>query len=106
MSDTSGPVPDGRLQTPNHSYYEPELAALVKQYQGLARAAEDKKALDEFVQRRKAETLQRLQVRVISGCVVDCPSKMLVKRIVQSFTIPSQSGIMTSVVLKKRSEGR
>ena len=78
MSGSSGPVPDGRHQTPNHSYYQPEFAAVVKEYKDLAGVVGGKEALDEFVQRRKVQTSQRLQARIISSRVVDGPSKMLV----------------------------
>ena len=69
-------------QGPHQLFYVPEFCAVLHEYQDLARAGQDNKVLDEYVAERQAQTLQRLNVRVMFGCTahrlpigrITCPS--------------------------------
>ena len=49
-------------------FYVPEFATVLREYQDLARTEQDNKVLDEYVARRQAQTLQRLNVRAMFAC--------------------------------------
>ena len=52
-------------QRPDQLFYVPEFSAVLHEYQDLARTGQDSQALDEYIDQRQGQTLQRLNVRAM-----------------------------------------
>ncbi len=53
-------------QTSRNAYYEPEFVAVAKQYKELVKGG-DQKALQQFIDERKADTIRRFNVSLVMG---------------------------------------
>ena len=57
-------------QRPDQLFYVPEFFAVLREYRDHARMGPDSEALNEYVARRQAQTLQRLNVRTMFWCAL------------------------------------